>query len=113
MTSMVSEFPKSVIERMGYYVYMLKNPLTNTIFYVGKGTGNRIFAHANAALEQSLNSDKLTIIRDIHAHHHQVIYEILRHGLTEKEALEVESALIDFIGLHELANKVTGHHTYA
>jgi len=110
----IYEFPKSVIERMGYYVYILKNPLKdNTVFYIGKGTGNRIFAHVNAALEQSHDNDKLAVIRSIHAQQQHVVYEILRHGLTEKEAFQVESALIDYIGLDDLANKVVGHHAHA
>jgi hypothetical protein len=28
-----------------YYVYYLKNPIKNKIFYVGKGTGNRCKQH--------------------------------------------------------------------
>ena len=34
---------------------------------------------------------------------------IHRHGLTEKEAFEVEASLIDFIGLDDLTNIVGGH----
>ena len=34
---------------------------------------------------------------------------IIRHGLTEKEAFEVEAALIDYIDIRELTNVVLGH----
>ncbi len=38
-----SKFTPSIIERIGYYVYVLVNPETNRPFYIGKGKGNRIF----------------------------------------------------------------------
>lgn len=103
------EFPPSVIEKIGYYVYLLSDPDANEVFYVGKGAGNRIFAHLNAALARADVSDKLDRIRAIIATEQEVHHCIIRHGLTEKEALEVEAALIDFIGLASLTNLVHGH----
>jgi uncharacterized protein len=38
-----------------------------------------------------------------------VHYIIVRHGITAAAALEVESALIDHIGLSDLDNIVAGH----
>ena len=104
------EFPVSVIERLGFYVYTLTDPLTSKVFYVGKGMGNRVFAHVNEAIESPSEADKIGKIREIHAHGQEVRYEIIRHGMAETEALEVESALIDFIGLADLTNQVSGHH---
>lgn len=43
-------FKASVIEELKYYVYALVNPLDNRIFYIGKGSGNRVFMHATDAL---------------------------------------------------------------
>lgn len=103
------EFPSSVIEKIGYYVYFLKDPVTGEVFYIGKGTGNRIFAHLNAALALPDASDKLERIRNILSQGNEVSHWIVRHGLTEKEAFEVESALIDFVGLGGLTNLVQGH----
>ena len=37
----------------------------------------------------------------------------MRHGLTGKGALEVESAVIDLIGIDKLTNRVKGHHSSA
>lgn len=103
------EFSPAVVEQLGYYVYLLIDPETNVVFYVGKGTGNRIFAHLNYALQFPKESDKLDRIRAINQKGLQVKHLIHRHGLTEKEAFEVEAALIDFIGLRELVNKVGGY----
>ncbi len=105
----LAEFPVSVIERIGYYVYTLADPQTRKVFYVGKGTGNRIFAHVNELIDGPQENDKLDRIREIHARGQLVLYEIIRHGMAETEALEVESALIDFIGLEDLTNLVAGH----
>src|ERR1041384_6344954 len=105
----IEEFPSSVIERIGFYVYLLIHPETDQVFYVGKGIGNRIFAHLNAALADETLSDKLDRIRAIHAKGLEVRHVVHRHGLTEKEAIEVEAALIDYIGLTELTNQVQGY----
>ncbi len=107
--SKVDEFPQSVIEEIEYYVYSLTDPRTNEVFYIGKGTGNRVFQHASAALNDLQESDKLSRIREILRSGLNVNHEILRHGMSEDQALEVEAALIDFIGLSELANIVGGH----
>jgi len=108
---MTIEFPKSVVARIGYYVYILRDPETNEVFYVGKGTGNRVFAHVRAAIENPIKNDRLQRIREINAKGLEVNYEILRHGLNEQEAFEIEATLIDYIRLPNLTNKVIGHDT--
>src|SRR6266487_1527325 len=107
----MNEFPRSVIEKLGYYVYLLIDPTTDKVFYVGKGTGNRIFAHINSAIASPLESDKLDRIRSIQSTGLQIKYSIIRHGLSEHEAFEVEAALIDFIDIRELTNIVDGHNS--
>ena len=106
--SNIPEFSQSVAERIGYYVYILKDPRDNQVFYVGKGCGNRIFAHVFDANFSCEPSDKLDRIRAIQAAGKDVVHLIHRHGLTEKEAFEVEASLIDFIGRLELTNLVHG-----
>ena len=44
-------FTKEVIDQLQYYVYRLIDPRTGQTFYVGKGKGNRVFAHVNDALK--------------------------------------------------------------
>jgi hypothetical protein len=105
-------FSPFVQERLGFYVYLLSDPRDRKIFYVGKGKGNRIFAHAKDALaaDEQKPSDKLDRIRDIHRSGHQVAYELLRFGLNEKTAFDVEAASIQLLGLDDLTNLVGGHH---
>jgi hypothetical protein len=105
----IDEFPRAVTEHIGYYVYTLADSATKKVFYVGKGTGNRVFGHVRAALERPDVTDKLDKIRQIHNSGALVLYEIVRHGMTEDQAFEVEAALIDYIGLPELKNAVAGH----
>ena len=111
----IRKFPTSVAEKLQFYVYVLADPQTKRPFYVGKGQGNRIFTHLNQAIRSprpsELPSDKLKKIRSIRSKGMQVKTTVVRHGLTQEEALEVEASLIDFIGLPDLANLVSGHDT--
>jgi hypothetical protein len=102
-------FSQRTIEQLGYYVYSLIDPFTTNIFYIGKGTGNRVYSHQNDALESEDSTDKLDYIRDIISRGGKIQHEIIRHGLDEKTAFEVEGALIDIYGLDELKNAVNGH----
>ncbi|NVJ65767.1 MAG: hypothetical protein HWE16_04710 [Gammaproteobacteria bacterium] len=104
-------FSQATIENLGYYVYFLKDPRNNEVFYVGKGVGNRLFNHLECALETVNESEKLERIRDIQASGQSVKHFILRHGLNEKDAFEVEAALIDFIGMSNLSNMQGGHYS--
>ena len=84
-----------------YYVYRLVDPRSGHTFYVGKGKGERVFQHVNDARKlKDKNEDEISlkiaqindIVKDGTQH---VIHIIQRWGLSEKEALEVEAALID------------------
>lgn len=106
-------FSPYVTERLGYYVYCLSDPRDGATFYVGKGVGNRVFQHAEDALSGEQVSDKLARIRAIRSDGLHVNTTLLRHGLTEKEAFEVEAAIIQWVGLEGLTNEVQGHHVAA
>ena len=109
-------FTQEVIEQLQYYVYRLIDPRTGQTFYVGKGKGNRLYAHINDALknyagetyidaEEDEISAKIKQIREIKNSGLEVIHVIQRYGLTEKEAFEVEAALIDcYPGLTNIQN---------
>lgn len=114
---MVTEFSQAVIEKISFYVYSLIDPRSKKVFYIRKGKGNRVFSHLNAALETPLESDKLVQIREIIQDGFKPEHFIIRHNITEREAFEIESTLIDFARLCEnydfkLTNLIKGIDSY-
>ncbi len=108
-------FAPGVVEKIGFYVYLLIDPRDDDVFYVGKGTGTRCFAHLAEARKTEADAvgdyAKLARIRAIESAGGAVRVELLRHGLDERGAFLVESAAIDLLGLARLANRVAGHDT--
>lgn len=104
-------FSQSVIEQLGSYVYLLRDPSNKEVFYVGKGVGNRVFDHVACALTDAKESAKLDRIRTIQKSGKTVEHFVLRHGLTEQAAFEVEAAVIDFAGMPNLSNIQSGHYS--
>ena len=105
----VDGFPPEVVEELKHYVYRLIDPRNGETFYVGKGQGNRVFAHANAALADSGESGadpKLERIHEIQGLGMRVQHVIHRHGMTQAAANDVEAALID--AYPGLVNRVAG-----
>lgn len=83
-----------------YYVYRLVDPRTFQTFYVGKGCGDRVLQHVKDVKSLiAKNEDDISLksrqIADIIGMGKEVIPIIHRSGLTQKEAFEVEAALID------------------
>lgn len=97
----------TVSRKLGYYVYLYINPLDGSVFYVGKGRGNRALAHLNAPSDKAIAQT----IRKVRKAGEEPKIEILAHQLTSEAALRVESAAIDLLGLTELDNLVRGHGT--
>ncbi|MDF1871556.1 hypothetical protein [Vannielia sp.] len=102
----ISGFPAGVSEKIGNYVYRLIDPRNGETFYVGKGKGNRVFAHAAARHEKLIddNDDSISLkfsrIAEIKNAGLEVSYVIHRHDIPDAAILEVEASLIDaFPGL--------------
>lgn len=104
----MKSFSPEVCKQIKYYVYRLIDPRNGQTFYVGKGKDNRVFAHVNDALKnyegksyidkdsaEDDTSAKIQTIRDIKNEGLDVIHVIHRYGMTNDEAFEVESALMD------------------
>lgn len=115
--SNVPRFPSGVSEKIGNYVYRLIDPRNGETFYVGKGKGNRIFAHANAELKSLQNDEddpaslKVGRIREIKNAGLSVLHVIHRHDIPDAAIFEVEAALID--AYSGLTNAQDGHESGA
>jgi len=107
-------FDEKSRQALKYYVYMLIDPTDNNPFYVGKGIDNRVFNHLACALTDSdVSNAKYDKIREIIQNGQTVKHVIVRHGLSESEAFQIEASLIDtltYCGLL-LSNIVGGHNS--
>lgn len=98
------------------YVYMLIDPRSNKPFYIGKGNNNRVFDHLNCAIDvknNDISNLKYDTIRELNGKGIEPIHMIVRHGLTDEHAFQVECALIDalkYLGAN-LTNAVGGHNS--
>lgn len=109
-------FSPETSAQLKYYVYALVDPRrpakdTRHIFYVGKGKGQRCFQHAKGKIKPVADrpDPKLDRIAKIHdATEADPLIRIIAHGLSNDEALELESILIGL--LRTDGNKVSGHH---
>lgn len=83
---------------MKYYVYTLTDPRDGAVFYVGKGSGNRIDAHeaeARAKTFYVVNSPKCERIRAIEAAGLKVVKAKVALFVDEAPAYAYESRLIE------------------
>jgi hypothetical protein len=98
-----------------HYVYMLRDPETGAVIYVGKGVNDRRYSHFRAARnggEDADLGDKLNQLRFIMSKPYQDadIVRVLANGLNETEALALESMTLKFlVGHTEAANAIRGH----
>ena len=100
----MNNFPKNVIENLKNYVYIYSDPITEKIFYVGKGKGNRVFDH----LKDKKECEKVTYLKELLEKGLKPNIEILIHGIEDDSVLRIESAIIDLLGIKNLTNKQVG-----
>ncbi len=108
-------FDEKTQQELKAYVYMLLDPQDNKPFYVGKGNNNRVFEHMSRALtDTDISTFKYDKIREIVEEKKQAVQHlIVRHGLTDREAFQIEASLIDTLihcGLG-LTNQQGGHNS--
>ena len=101
----MQHFTPKVVEKLKFYVYLYIDPRNNQPFYIGKGNGNRVFAH----LKATGDSEKVRILGDLSQANLKPMIELLKYGLTEKQALLVEATAIDLIDVNNLTNAARGH----
>jgi len=118
-----NDFDDNTYAKLQCYVYALRCPRDKRIFYIGKAGGKdsqgnkRVLAHFEEA-ERWLKvgnpnpSEKVLRIAQVWRDEADVEWFIVRHGLTEAVALDVEAALIDTLGISgnlDTCNVVRGH----
>lgn len=99
-------FTSEIIKEIKYYVYLLSDPISGEIFYVGKGKGNRVFSH----LKDTNESKKVKKFQEIKDKGLEPKIEFLVHGVEDEISIKkIEAAIIDLIGKNKLTNKVGGY----
>lgn len=102
-------FTPDTCRRLRNYVYLYRDPETGSVFYVGRGVGNRCFSHL-ADESDPKESRKVAIIKRLGYSGRSPIIDILQSGLSERGARLLEASAIDLIGLSILSNIVGGDH---
>lgn len=102
---MIKEFQKNIHDKLKYYVYLYIDPRNDSIFYVGKGNGNRAFAH----LKEESDKQKVKRIQEIRNEGLEPRIEILVHGLDDEIAKRIEASVVDLIGIDKLTNIQKGY----
>lgn len=122
------DLPKSVIGELtpdnalhssgAHYIYVLRDPATNLIFYVGKGIGKRLcdhFSHARATLNNGQNQYPSIRIQKINnllstGYKPADIGRVVARVENEALAFIIESFYIKYVvGFNQLANIQPGH----
>lgn len=121
MQNQQRKFDQQIYAALGEYIYVLRDPRDNKVFYVGKGTYDRVFDHfkdAELALQNNSGwTAKLRRIVEIWEEDLDVDWFIVRHSLQSTSAspvdvFDVEAAVIDVLDISQngpALNDVAGH----
>ena len=103
----MKKLPPDIQKKLMWYVYLLSDPNTNEIFYVGKGKGNRVFDHFKNLKKDDPKSKK---IKEILSQEKEPKIEFLIHGIENENTIKrIESSIIDLIDKKNLTNKIGGY----
>ncbi len=99
-----------------HYVYSLRDPVTGRSFYVGKGTGRRMFTHfadaakaGDAVCVDGHLKFLSKLVRD--GHQPRNVCRVEARVEHEQQAFALEALLMKFVhGLVSIDNRVAGHH---
>lgn len=106
------DLPECVRNERGYYVYLLTNPASGEVFYVGKGKRHRFAAHEMQwRTGGGTNGAKLAKIAEAMSAAGRVSALRFAGGLTSDEAYQLERATIAAIGIDRLTNATPGQET--
>lgn len=89
---------RSLLEENRFYVYHLINPITNKIFYVGKGTGSRCKRHLTDKPKYAFNKRLNGYIKKLIVSETPPIIIKISENLTEKDAYQLEEINIKRYG---------------
>jgi len=109
MQNKIESFSTDTIKKLNHYVYALVNPVDEIIFYIGMGKDNRGF-HSIKKIPKG-NNELKSKIKALRAEGIEPRLDILRYGMKEEIAQEVEAAIIDSFGVGNLCNMIRGIHT--
>lgn len=102
-------FKRSLASEAKWYVYTLQDPQDGTVFYVGKGCGNRVNQHERDALNpKTVCSRKIRKIRDLQSRNLPIWKGFHAYFWDEQAAYDCETDLIEEIGLERLTNVLPG-----
>lgn len=94
-----------------FYMYELEDPRDGNVFYVGKGTGDRILHHErDAAKMAGHNIQKEMTIRSIWKDGMKVVRRIRSWHKTSQQAIAAERLRINELGLDSITNIARGQY---
>jgi hypothetical protein len=95
LTAKQEKFCQGIADGSRYYVYQLIDPRDGSIFYIGKGNGNRETNHTKDAKADRIgNVAKHRRIKAILDSGLEVIARKVKTGMAEREALAMERDMI-------------------
>ena len=103
----IKSLGSNIGEPVGFYVYVLIDPRSSDVFYVGKGKGSRMRAHYRQwRVGKERNSAKALRIAEIVGCGLRPVAAWVQDGLSEPDAYRAERHVMFSIGLDKLTNSL-------